>query len=254
VRIAITRKVSASFANCELTYLERQPIDINLARTQHRLYEMALADAGCKVISLPEEPDLPDSVFVEDVAIVLDEVAVITRPGADSRRPEVESVARALAPYRKLLFIQEPGTIDGGDVLKVDKTLYVGLSGRTNRSALEQIRTFLAPYQYDVKGVEVTGCLHLKSAVTQVTGDTLLINPAWANSNLFTNMRIIETDPSEPHAANTLMIGDSVIYPSGFPATQCRMESHGIRPRIIDASEVIKAEGAVTCCSIVFAN
>lgn len=250
--IAITRQISPRFNECELTHLDRQPIDLDLARAQHHQYEAALHELGCEVISLPPEPDLPDSVFVEDVALVFDEVAVITRPGADSRKPETESIARALAPYRTLFTIEAPGTIDGGDVLRVGKMVYVGLSSRSNRSGVEQLQTMIAPYGYTVQGVEVTGCLHLKSAVTQVNEDTLLINPAWVDRSIFGALKFIEVDKSEPSAANAVWIGEAMIYPSSFPKTQRRLEEAGLRLKIVAATEVAKAEGAVTCCSLIF--
>ncbi len=250
--IAITRQISPRFNECELTHLDRQPIDLDLARAQHHQYEAALRELGCEVISLPPEPDLPDSVFVEDVALVFDEVAIITRPGADSRKPEAASIARALSPYRALFAIEAPGTLDGGDVLRVGRTVYVGLSSRSNRSAVEQLQGFLAPYGYTVKGVEVTGCLHLKSAVTQVSEDTLLINPAWVDCSIFGEMRCIAVDDREPSAANAVWIENSVIYPSSFPATQQRLEEAGLHLMIVAATEVAKAEGAVTCCSLIF--
>lgn len=250
--IAITRQISPRFNECELTHLDRQPIDLELARVQHRQYEAALRGLGCQVISLPPEPDLPDSVFVEDVALVFDEVAVITRPGADSRKPEAESIARVLTPYRTLFTVEAPGTLDGGDVLCAGKIVYVGLSSRSNRSAVEQLQGFLAPYGYTVKGVEITGCLHLKSAVTQVSEDTLLINPAWVDRTIFGDMRFIEVDESEPSAANAVWIERAVIYPSGFPKTQQRLEDAGLRLKMVDTTEVAKAEGAVTCCSLIF--
>ncbi|HTP11668.1 MAG TPA: arginine deiminase-related protein [Anaerolineae bacterium] len=250
--IAITRQISLRFNECELTHLDRQPIDLELARAQHHEYEAALRELGCEVISLSPEADLPDSVFVEDVALVFDEVAIITRPGADSRKPETESIVRALSPYRKLCFIKAPGTLDGGDVLRVGQTVYIGLSSRSNRSAVEQTQMFLAPYGYTVKGVEVTGCLHLKSAVTQVSEDTLLINSAWVDRSIFGDMKFIEVDESEPSAANAVWIDDAVIYPSSFPKTQRRLEEAGLHLRIVDATEVAKAEGAVTCCSLIF--
>ena len=250
--VAITRQISPRFQECELTHLDRQPIDLELARVQHREYEMALRELGCEVVTLPAEPDLPDAVFVEDMALVFDEVAIVTRPGADSRRPEAESIARALSPYRPPFTIEAPGTLDGGDVLSVGKTVYIGLSSRSNRSAVEQTQKFLAPYGYTVKGVEVTGCLHLKSAVTQVSEDTLLINPAWVNRSIFGGMKFIEVDESEPSAANAVWIDNMVIFPSGFPRTQQRLEEAGLRLKIVDATEVAKAEGAVTCCSLIF--
>ncbi len=250
--IAIARQISPRFEECELTHLDRQPIDLELARVQHRQYEAVLRELGCDVISLPPEPDLPDSVFVEDAALVFDEVAVITRPGAPSRRPETDSIAEALLPYRALLTIEAPGTLDGGDVLRVGKIVYVGLSSRSNRSAMEQLQSFLTPYGYAVKGVEVAGCLHLKSAATQVSEDTLLINPMWVDQTIFGEMHFIEVDESEPAAANAVWIDDTVIYPSSFPKTQRRLEKHGVKLKIVDATEVAKAEGAVTCCSLIF--
>jgi dimethylargininase len=250
--VAITRQISPRFNECELTHLDRQPIDLELARAQHHEYEAVLRELGCEVISLPPEADLPDSVFVEDVALVFDEVAVITRPGADSRKPETASIAEALKPYRTLRTIEVPGTIDGGDVLCVGRTIYVGLSSRSNRSGVEQLQRILTPYSYTVKGVEVTGCLHLKSAVTQVSEDTLLINPAWMDRSIFGDMKFIEVDESEPSAANAVWIDNAVIYPSSFPKTQRRLEEAGLRLKIVAATEVAKAEGAVTCCSLIF--
>ncbi len=250
--MAITRAVSPSIARCELTYLDRVPIDLETACRQHRQYEAALASLGLEVHSLPAEADLPDSVFVEDLAIVLDECAIITRPGAASRRAETSSIARALAPYRKLYHMQSPATMDGGDVLRLGKRIFVGLSRRTNSSALRQMQTFLAPYGYTVEDLTVTGCLHLKSAVTPSAADTLLINPAWAERARFPGMKIIEVDPLEPWAANALMIDETVIYQPTYPRTQARLERAGIRLALVDMSELGKAEGALTCCSLIF--
>ena len=251
--IAITREVSPRIAACELTHLVREPIDFQRARTQHRQYETLLEELGCKLVRLPAERDLPDSVFVEDAAVVLDELAVITRPGAESRRSETVSVAAALKPYRKLFHIQPPGTLDGGDVLRIGKALYVGLSKRSNREGVKQLQDILLPFGYAVHGVKLRDCLHLKSAVTQVAEDTLLINPAWTDTAVFQDFRLIDVAPSEPFAANALRIGDTVVYPEAFPETRQRLEKQGIRVRAVDASELAKAEGGVTCCSLVFA-
>jgi dimethylargininase len=176
VPIAVTRGISAAMMRCELTHLRRTPIDTGLAREQHHAYEQALRALGCRIESLPEEPELADSVFVEDTAIVLDEVAVITRPGAPSRRAETASMAALLERYRRLAHIESPGTLDGGDVLRVERTLYVGASSRSNASGIEQLGELLLPFGYRVVPVAVRGCLHLKSAVTQVSADELLIN------------------------------------------------------------------------------
>lgn len=250
--IAITREVSPRIAECELTHLAREPINLERARAQHRQYEELLVELGCKLVRLPAEPELPDSVFVEDTAIVLDELAIITRPGAESRRAETASVAEALKPYRKVLRIEPPGTLDGGDVLRVGKILYVGQSERSNREGIEQLRRILAPFGYSVTAVELHDCLHLKSAVIQVADNTLLINRAWADACVFDSYRQIEVDPLEPFAANSLLIGNTVIYPEAFPKTRKRLEARGINVCIVDASELAKAEGGVTCCSLIF--
>ena len=249
---AITRRVSPSINKCELTHLKRQPIDFEIASNQHEKYENILRSLGVKVISLSAEADLPDSVFVEDAAIVLDEVAVITRPGADSRKSETAGIANALSPFRKLEYIQAPATLDGGDVLVIGKTIYMGISSRSNPPAMEQMQTKLSPYGYTVKGVEISGCLHLKSAVTRVVEQTLLINPEWVNRKNFPGMAFIEIDPAEPQSANALLIGQSVLYPSAFPKTRTRLEEAGICLITMDVSEIAKAEGALTCCSLIF--
>ena len=250
--IAITREVSPRIAECELTHLAREPIDFQRARTQHRQYEALLEELGCKRVRLPAEPDLPDSVFVEDAAVVLDELAVITRSGAESRRSETVSVAEALRPYRKLFYIESPGTLDGGDVLRVGKALYVGLSKRSNREGIKQLQDILLPFGYVVNDVKLRDCLHLKSAVTQVAENTLLINRTWVDTAMFSGFQLIDVASSEPFAANALLIGNTVVYPVAFPETRQRLEKQGIRVRTVDVSELAKAEGGVTCCSLIF--
>ncbi len=252
MRIALTREVSPAMNQCELTHLERQPIDIALARKQHHAYEAALAALGCEVHQLPPDDALPDSVFVEDTALVFPELAVITRPGADSRKPECESVAAALKPYRELRFIQPPATLDGGDVLVLDKEVFVGQSERSNEAAIKQLQEILAPYGYRVRGAPVSGCLHLKSAVTRVGERTLLLNPAWTDASLFEGFEVIEVHPDEPYAANAVWLEEGVVYPAAFPKTLERLRAAGIRVETVDISELAKAEGAVTCCSLLF--
>lgn len=251
-RIAITRGVSPAIVRCQLVHLERQPIDVAAAVRQHRRYEEALTSLGCRVQALPADPDLADSVFVEDVAIVLDEVAVITRPGAPTRRPEAGAVAQALVSYRPLVRVEPPGTLDGGDVLRIGRTLYVGLSGRTNQAAIDQLAAVLEPHHYQVRAVPVTGYLHLKSAVTAVGESTVLVDPRAVDARVFADTRSIEVDPGERGAANALRVGERVIYPASFPATRRRLESAGVEVEVVDVSELQKAEGAVTCCSLIF--
>ena len=250
--IAITREVSPAFANCELTHLTRTPIDVDLARAQHDAYENALEDAGCRIDRLPAGPDMPDSVFIEDAAVVFDEIAVLTRPGAESRRAETPAVAAALARYRSVCAIQAPGTMDGGDVLTVGRRVFVGASTRTSRDAIAQMRRMLEPYGYAVAGVEVRGCLHLKSAVTAIADDVLLINPAMVARSAFPGCDFVDVDAREPMAANAVRLRDRLIYPTAFPRTAERLVQRGFTITAVDVSELQKAEGAVTCCSVIF--
>lgn len=254
MQIAVTRGVSAGIAACELTHIERRPIDLERARAQHRAYEEALARAGCLVESLPALDDLPDSVFVEDVAIVLDEIAIVTRPGAESRRPEAGHIAPALANHRRVTFIQKPGTLDGGDVLRLGRRIFVGRSGRSDESGIEQLRAVVWPYGYTVTAVPVCGCLHLKSAVTEAAPGVVVANPEWVDPAAFGRVAVIEVDPTEPCAANGLLVGSRLVYPESFPRTRQRLEAAGIAIEPVDVSELQKAEGAVTCCSLVFSE
>ena len=249
---AITRNVSPAIGNCELTHMARETIDLHRARLQHRQYEQRLKEAGCQLIKLTADPDLPDSVFVEDTAIVLDEIGIITRPGAESRRAESDSVAQALMPYRRLVYIRAPGTLDGGDVLRVGKSLYVGRSARSNTEGINQLRELVSPNGYSVVPVVLRDCLHLKSAVTQVAEDMLLVNRHWVDARVFSSMRLIDVHESEPFAANALRIVDTVIYPEAFIRTRDRLEAQDLNVCIVDASELAKAEGGVTCCSLIF--
>ena len=248
--VALTRDVSRSFANCELTHLSRVPIDVDRARAQHDAYERALAEAGYRVERLPAGDDIPDSVFIEDAAIVFDELAIVTRPGALSRREEIAAVADALAPYRSVCAIQAPGTIDGGDVLVTGRRVFVGVSTRTNRDAIAQLRRMLTPHGYTVAEAPASECLHLKSAVTAIADDVLLINPAWISPSAFEEFEVVGVDEREPMAANALRLNDRVICASAFPRTAERLAKRGLKIVTVDVSELAKAEGAVTCCSV----
>ncbi|MBP1633890.1 MAG: dimethylargininase [Acidobacteria bacterium] len=251
MRLAITRDLSPAIARCQLTHLARQPIDLGRARAEHAAYEECLLALGCQVQRLPAGEEMPDSVFVEDCALVLDEVAVLTRPGAASRRAEVTAVEEALRPYRPTLRIGAPATLDGGDVLRVGKTLFVGLSTRTTAPAVQELERLVAPFGYSVAAAEVRGCLHLKSAATEVARGILLVNPEWTGEWV-RGFERVEVDPAEPYAANALLVGETVIFPCAFPRTRDRLERRGIATRLVDVSELAKAEGAVTCCSLVF--
>lgn len=243
--IAMTRDVSPSIARAELTHLERVPIDYERARLQHEQYRAVLASLGCEVLSLPADAAYPDCVFIEDTAVVLDDMAVITRPGAESRRGEVDVVADALAAHRPLVRIEAPATLDGGDVLVLRDRIYVGSSSRTNDAALAQLRALTGR---EVVRVDVHGALHLKTAVTRVSEDTLLINREWVDVAPFAGWTLI--DAAEPFGANAVCVGDVVIYPAAFAQTRARIEEHGLNVRVVEADELAKAEGGVTCCSL----
>jgi dimethylargininase len=250
--IAVTRVVSPALAECELTHLPRDPINVGKAIADHERYEAALRSLGARVVRAPEEPTLPDAVFVEDTALVLDEVAIITRPGAPSRRPETESMASVLSAYKPLQRIQPPGTLDGGDVLAVGRTIYVGLSSRTNHAGRAQLETFVREWGYEVLPVPIDGCLHLKSAVTQVADNLLLINAHWVRPECFASIEIMTVAPLEPAGANALRIGTAVIYPAHHPETAERLDRAGVRVVPVPCTELAKAEGGVSCCSVVF--
>lgn len=252
--IAITREPSGSFESCELSYIDREPIDAVRAREQHRAYRDALAELGVTVRHLPELEGYPDAVFVEDTALVLDEVAVLLRPGAESRRGEVESVAAALGEHRELLRIEAPGTLDGGDIVRVESTLYVGLSRRTNHAGLKALAHLVLGHGYRVKAVPMRDCLHLKSAASYLGGDELLFSPAWVDLASFAGTRGIEIDPSEAHAANVLPVGDTILVPAAAPRTAERLEAAGRNIRLVANDELAKAEGALTCQSLLFAE
>jgi dimethylargininase len=251
---ALIRHVSAAMARCELTHLARSPIDVELAERQHAQYAQTLVSLGCRLLELAPEPDLPDSVFVEDTVVVLDDVAVLTRPGAESRRPEVASVASVIELWRPCVRIEAPGTLDGGDVLRVGRELFVGQSGRSNAEGISQLAAAIAPYGYRTVPVPVRGCLHLKSAVTLVAPDTLLINDAWVDRSHWPGMRFIPVAPEERHAANALRVADAVIHPASETRTRERLAAAGLKVVQVDVSEVQKAEGGVTCCSVIFSG
>ena len=249
--VALTRPVPASINDCEISFIGRQPIDLVRAHSQHTAYERALEGAGCEVRRLDARDDLPDSVFIEDTAVVFDEIAIVTHPGAPSRRAEVSGVTAALATWRTVHRIEAPATLDGGDVLAVGKRVYVGASARTNRDGIAQLAALLEPLGYTVRAVSVERCLHLKSAVTQVAEGAVLLNPALVDESHFRELEILRVDPQEPEAANALLAGTSLLYSSSYPLTQASLESEGIAVTTIDVTELAKAEGAVTCCSLI---
>lgn len=250
---AITRGVSPAILHCELTFVARSPINLAEAIEQHRAYERTLEKFGATVRSLPAEPELADSMFVEDPALVLDEMAIIFPLGTESRRPEAASLAKALAPYRELKYVHLPGTVEGGDILRIGRRLFVGLTQRTNEEGVRQLQSLVEPYDYSVTAVLVTGCLHLKSAVTFIGRNTLLANREWFDASEMTGYyEWIDVAPEEPHAANALAFENTVILPASFPLTKPRIEAQGFEVLPLDISELQKAESGLTCSSLLF--
>ena len=249
--IAITRAVPSSIVRCELTHIAREPIDLGLAQTQHKQYEDALRDAGVEVTRLPPRDDLPDSVFVEDTAVVLDEIAVMTRPGSLARRSEVESVREALAGHRTIVSIDAPATLDGGDVLVLEREVLVGLTPRSNLSGMQQLRAHLTPLGYAVRAIPVRGCLHLKSAVTRAGTRTLVANPSWVDPALMPGWDVVPVDAREPFAGNVLWLGATTIVAEAFGRTNAVLARSADSTLVpVPAGELAKAEGGVTCCSL----
>jgi dimethylargininase len=252
--VALTREITPAFGAGELTYLERERVNIERARAQHAAYESALRLLGCEVERLPADPEMADAAFIEDTAVVLDELAVVARPGAESRRRETLRVAEALRGRRPIAALLEPATLDGGDVLAIGRTLYVGQStdgnGRTNEAGVRQLAAIVRSQGYRVERVPFSGCLHLKTAATRVADDAVVLNPRWVSPAAFAGMRVIEIDPSEPFAGNALLVDARALFPAEFPLTRRRLEDAGIRTMSTPAGELAKAEAGLTCCSL----
>jgi dimethylargininase len=249
---AITRAVSSSLASGELTFRDRTPIDIALAQRQHEEYERTLTRLGVRIDHLPAEDTLADAVFVEDVGMILDEIAIVTAPGAASRRAETETMAHAMSRYRPVHRLMTPATLDGGDIVRVDRTLYVGLSSRTNEAGLDQLGALVSPLGYMVRAVPVKGALHLKTACTYAGRGVLLANPEWAATHAFGDLEVLIVDEAEPWGGSVLAIGDTLVMAASFPRTRAKLESRGFTVAPVDLSELQKAEGGPTCLSIVF--
>jgi dimethylargininase len=250
--MAIVRGVSPSINECELTYLAREPIDLDRANGQHAAYVALLRDLGLEVVEIPGDPAFPDCCFVEDIAVVLDEVAILTRPGAASRRGEAPAVEEALGRFRQVVHIDAPATLEGGDVLAVGRSLFVGTSPRTNAAGISGLRSLVEPRGYRVLAVPVLGCLHLKSAVTALDDGRVLVNSSWIDPTPFHDLEVVPVDPAEPGAANVLCVRGTVVAHAGFPRTLDLLARRGHEVRSLDISEFLKAEAALTCKSLLF--
>lgn len=248
---AILRRPSARMEGGERTHLDRAPIDPAKALDQHAAYAQAMARAGAALRMVEAADDLPDCAFVEDVAVILPELSLSLRPGAASRRGEVETVAAVLPSDRPVVRLGA-GTVDGGDVLVVGRRIFVGLSTRTTREGLDAFAAAVTPHGYRVAGLAVPGALHLKTAVTALDGETLAINPAWIDAGAFAGFRLIPVHPDEPFGGNTLTVGGGLFVQAATPRTAEAFAAAGFPPSALDISEFAKAEAGLTCLSLIW--
>lgn len=250
--MAITHAVSPSITRCELSFIKRSPIDYDRAVQQHEAYCALLREFGIKVIELTVNSAYPDSTFIEDTVVVVDEIAVMASMGAWSRQGEVPGVESVLATYRKIDHIRPPATLEGGDVLRAGGKVFVGITPRTNKAGVSSLKAILEPFGYQVIPVSVRDCLHLKSACTAIDDDTVLVNPHWVDLDPFKGFRAIPVPEKEPWAANTLLIDTHVCVHSGFKKTIENLHARGFHVKTVDISELLKAEAGMTCSSIIF--
>ena len=249
---ALVREVSRSLAQCELVHLPRQTFDLGLARQQHAAYVSALESAGVRVRVLPEEPDLPDAAFVEDPLLVLDELAVACRPGVASRERETELMAREMVGERPVFRLTPPATLEGGDVLQTGRTLFVGNSSRTNGEGIAQLERIVSRLGYRVTPVTAKKCLHLKTGVTSPADGMLLANPEWIGVAAFAGFEVVPVPAAEPWGANTLAVSDCVLVSKSAPRTAELLAARGLDVRMLDISELQKAEAGLTCLSVLY--
>ncbi|MEU4230808.1 dimethylargininase [Nonomuraea sp. NPDC026600] len=241
--IALVRKPGPRISEGIVTHLEREPVDHQQALEQHERYVAALEGAGWEARHVEPADDLPDGPFVEDMVVVSDRLAVLTRPGAKERRPEVVSVAALVRELGiKSVRIAQPGTLDGGDVLQVGRTVYVGRSGRTNDEGITQLSALLP--ERHVVPVDLNGVLHLKSAVTALPDGTLIGDPARVD---LPGLLV----PAEESGAHVVLLGgDRVLMAASAPRTCAMLQERGLNVTLVDISEFEKLEGCVTCLSV----
>jgi dimethylargininase len=250
--LALTHLPSPSLEHGLRTHVARSLIDFDLALKQHQNYCRLLRACGAEVRILDVNRDLPDATFIEDTAVVLDEVAVVASMGTPARRAELAGIERELWNYRKVHRIEAPATIEGGDVLRIGRTLLVGISSRTNHAGLRALEDVVRPFHYEVFPVPVTGCLHLKTACTALPDGSLLVNPDWLECDGLSGFDLVFIPPEEPWAANTLPIGSKIVMPADQERTVERLRRLGFDVCGVLLSEFAKAEGGVTCLSLVF--
>ena len=251
--VALVREPSATLAECALSYLQRTPIDLFRARSQHAGYCAALRAAGAEVRVLPALDHLADAVFVEDTAVIVDELAVLGAPGEPARAPEADAIEPAIRAHRPVRRLSPSrATLEGGDVLRAGRTLFVGRSRRTNEAGVEALRHLLEPLGYRVIALRVEGCLHLKTACSAAADTLIVVNPAWVDRRVFERegLDTLPVAPGEPWAANVLRVSATLLVARGHPATLRRLRGAGLDPVELDIGEFQKAEAGLTCLSL----
>jgi dimethylargininase len=250
---AFTRGVSARIAECELTYIDRLPMNPDRAVHQHQQYEELLRGLGLDVHQIPADDQSPDSCFLEDTALVLDELAILTRPGSEARRNEVAGVAPAIRKRRReVVQIEAPATLEAGDVLRIGRDLFVGVTTRTTLAGIDALQKHAEPHGYSVHPVMVPGALHLKSVCTAVNEHTILADPSRVDLSPFSDYEIVEVPAEEWMAANVLLVNGTVCMHSGFTKTIALLQQRTLDVRTVDISEFLKAEAGLTCMSLIF--
>jgi dimethylargininase len=248
--IAITHVPSPRMQACERTFVAETTIDLDLARRQHVGYCAVLEECGAEVVRLDANAEFPDAAFVEDAVVVLDEVAIVGTMGVDSRRAETAAIEAAVRNYRPVHRIDIPATLEGGDVLRIGKTLLIGMSTRTNAAGMELLRRMIEPLGYRVIAVPVLGCLHLKTGCSALPDGALLVNRGWIDCGPLNGLELIEVPREEPWGANAALVSSSVIVPANHSRTADLIARRGFEVHEVDISEFQKAEGGVTCLSI----
>jgi dimethylargininase len=248
--LALTHVPSPRMQACQRTFVPESEIDYPLAARQHERCRQTLRECGAEVIALDCNIDLPDCTFIEDTAIVLDEVAIIASMGPASRRTEPEAIEAELRRYRRIIRIDPPATLEGGDVLRIGKKLLVGLSARTNQGGIDAIRKATAPFGYETIAIPVHDCLHLKTACTALPDQSILVNPNWVDPDALRPFAFEPIPKDEPFGGNVALVGSTVLIAESHPQTAALIRSRGFEVRTIDISEFQKAEGGVTCLGI----
>lgn len=249
--IAFVRRPASSLVHCEVTHVAREDIDLPSAFRQHQEYCRAIQTGGVTVESLPPEESFPDAACIEDNAIILPELAVIASMGTASRRGEPALLVSVLSQRRRLVHVSPPAAIEGGDVFRIGKTVYVGASSRTNREGVNALRDVVEPLGYGVVLLPIRGCLHLKTACTPLDDDTLLVNPGWLDVSALKTFRLVSVPPEEPFAANVLRLPAGILGNAAYPRTLDLIQEHGCPVTGVELTEFSKAEAGPTCLSLI---